>query len=46
VGTVVVTPGQPCQFSDVGIREETVDGVPVVCQRRTDGSYAWDRPAG
>ena len=46
VGTVVVAPGQPCQFSDVGIREETVDGVPVVCQRRTDGSYAWDRPAG
>ncbi|KGN41139.1 serine/threonine-protein kinase [Knoellia aerolata] len=46
VGSVVVAPGQPCQFSDVGVREQTVDGVPVVCQRRADGSYAWVRPAG
>lgn len=46
VGTVVVAPGQACQFSDVGVREETVDGVAVVCQRRTDGSYAWDPPPG
>lgn len=46
VGTVVVTVGQPCQFSDVGVREETVDGAAVVCQRRSDGSYAWDPPPG
>ncbi|EAP97460.1 putative serine/threonine protein kinase [Janibacter sp. HTCC2649] len=46
VGTVVVTPGQPCQFSDVGVREQTVDGVAVVCQRRDNGSYAWDPPPG
>lgn len=46
VGTVVVAPGQPCQFSDVGVREETVDGVSVVCQRRANSSYAWDPPAG
>ncbi|WP_353950894.1 serine/threonine-protein kinase [Knoellia sp. S7-12] len=46
VGTVVVAPGQACQFSDVGVREETIDGRAVVCQRRTDGSYAWDPPAG
>lgn len=46
VGTVVVAPGQPCQFSDVGVREETVDGVAVVCQRRANGSYAWDPPPG
>ncbi|KGN36886.1 serine/threonine-protein kinase [Knoellia subterranea] len=42
VGTVVVSVGQPCQFSDVGVREETVTGDAVVCQRRTDGAYAWD----
>lgn len=46
VGTVVMAPGQVCQFSDVGVREETIDGVAVVCQRRTDGSYAWDPPPG
>lgn len=46
VGTVVVAPGQECQFSDVGVREQTVDGVAVVCQRRTNGSYAWDPPPG
>lgn len=46
VGTVVVTPGQPCQFSDVGVREQTVGGTAVVCQRRGDGSYAWDPPPG
>lgn len=46
VGTVVVAPGQPCQFSDVGVREQTVDGTAVVCQRRGDGSYAWDPPPG
>jgi len=44
VGTVVVAPGQACEFSDVGVREETIDGVAVVCQRRTDGSYAWEPP--
>ncbi|MGE9808921.1 serine/threonine-protein kinase [Janibacter sp. G1551] len=44
VGTVVVAPGQVCEFSDVGVHEETVDGVDVTCQRRDDGSYAWDPP--
>lgn len=46
VGTVVVAPGQVCQFSDVGVREQTVDGVAVVCQQRANGSYAWDPPPG
>ena len=46
VGTVVVSVGQPCQFNDVGVREETVAGEPVVCQRRPDGTYAWDTPPG
>ncbi len=44
VGTVVIRVGQPCLFSDVGIREETVGGDAVICVRRTDGSYAWDAP--
>ena len=46
IGTVVVTVGQPCQFNDVGVREETVSGEAVVCQRRADGTYAWDTPPG
>ena len=46
VGTVVVALGQPCQFNDVGVREETVSGEAVVCQRRADGTYAWDTPPG
>jgi serine/threonine protein kinase len=44
VGTVVATVGQPCEFSNVGVRETTLDGAPVVCQRRADGSYVWDPP--
>ncbi|MGG5257923.1 protein kinase domain-containing protein [Phycicoccus avicenniae] len=46
VGTVVVAVGQECSFSDVGLREETVDGDPVVCRQRPDGRYAWDPPGG
>ncbi|GGB84144.1 serine/threonine-protein kinase [Knoellia flava] len=45
VGTVVVSAGQPCSFTQVGVREQTVDGVDVVCSRRDDGSYAWAGPA-
>jgi serine/threonine-protein kinase len=46
VGVVVVRVGQPCSFSDVGLREETLGGEPVVCRLRSDGSYAWDPPGG
>ncbi len=46
VGTVVVAPGQPCQFSDVGMREKTIGGIEVLCQLRGDKTYAWDLPPG
>ncbi|QIM21505.1 serine/threonine protein kinase [Phycicoccus sp. HDW14] len=46
VGTVVVRVGQECSFSDVGLREETIAGEPVVCRQRDDGRYAWDPPGG
>jgi serine/threonine-protein kinase len=46
VGTVVVSVGQECSFSDVGLREETLAGEPVVCRQRDDGRYAWDPPGG
>ena len=42
VGTVVSNVGQPCTFTEVGRQERTPGGVAVVCQRRADGSYAWD----
>ena len=45
VGTVVIRVGQPCLFSDVGIREETVGGDPVVCVRRADGKLCVGRTA-
>ncbi len=44
VGTVVVRVGQECSFTDVGLREETLAGEPVVCRQRDDGRYAWDPP--
>jgi serine/threonine-protein kinase len=43
VGTVVTRVGQTCEFSDVGVRETTLDGVPVVCSRGDDGRYTWVR---
>jgi serine/threonine-protein kinase len=43
VGTVVTRVGQPCQFSDVGLRETTSDGVEVICQQGDDGGYSWER---
>ncbi|WP_206070507.1 protein kinase domain-containing protein [Knoellia koreensis] len=43
VGTVVTRVGQTCEFSDVGVRETTTDGVPVVCTRNDDGRYTWVR---
>jgi serine/threonine-protein kinase len=43
VGTVVTRVGQTCEFSDVGVRETTTDGVPVVCMRGDDGRYTWVR---
>ncbi|WEV79684.1 serine/threonine-protein kinase [Janibacter cremeus] len=43
VGTVVGRVGQPCEFSDVGLRETTSDGVEVVCQQADDGGYSWER---
>ena len=46
VGTVVTAVGQPCESSLAGVREQTSGGVPVVCQRRSDGTYAWDPPPG
>ncbi len=46
VGTVVSRVGQPCEFADVGVREETTAGEPVVCRLRDDGGYAWDPPPG
>ena len=46
VGTVVSRVGQPCEFADVGVREETTAGEPVVCRLRDDGSYAWDPSPG
>lgn len=46
VGTVVSGVGQPCEFVQVDARETTTAGTPVVCQRRSDGSYAWDPPPG
>lgn len=42
VGTVVSEVGQPCEFSDVGLREETTDGVAVVCRLGDDGGYTWE----
>lgn len=42
VGTVVSRVGQPCQFSDVGLRETTSDGIEVICEQ-TDGDYSWER---
>jgi serine/threonine-protein kinase len=41
---VVSNVGQPCTFTEVGRQERTLGGVAVVCQRRADGSYAWDPP--
>ena len=43
VGTVVTRVGQPCEFSDVGLRERTTDGVEVICRQADDG-YSWERP--
>ncbi|WP_277452412.1 serine/threonine-protein kinase [Janibacter sp. DB-40] len=43
VGTVVSSVGQPCEFSDVGLRETTSDGVDVICQQADDGRYSWER---
>lgn len=45
VGVVVTTVGQACAFSDVGLEEETTDGVAVRCERGDDGTYAWERRA-
>ncbi len=42
VGTVVSRVGQPCEFSEVGLRDATTGGVPVICTRRSDGTYAWE----
>lgn len=44
VGTVVSRVGQPCGFSDVGLRETTSGGVEVICQQADDGGYSWERP--
>ena len=44
VGTVVVRVGQPCSFAEVGVRETTVGGEPVLCRRGVDGGYDWQRP--
>ena len=44
VGRVVLTVGQACEFVDVGLRETTVDGAPVTCQRQDNGTYAWLAP--
>lgn len=44
VGVVVVNPGQPCDFTQIGLRERTTGGVDVVCRLRSDGSYAWIQP--
>lgn len=43
VGIVVTRVGQECSFSDVGLEEETTDGVPVRCERGGDGAYSWER---
>lgn len=43
VGTVVSRVGQPCEFSDVGLRETTSDGVDVQCRLGDDGAYSWER---
>lgn len=40
-GTVVTSVGQSCEATEVGLREETVGGTPVVCTRRSNGTYAW-----
>ena len=44
VGRVVLSVGQACEFVDVGLRETTVDGTPVSCQRQANGTYAWVAP--
>ncbi len=44
VGTVVVRVGQPCSFAEVGVRETTVGGEPVLCRRGVGGGYDWQRP--
>ncbi|MCA0335740.1 MAG: serine/threonine protein kinase [Actinobacteria bacterium] len=41
VGTVVVNVGQPCSFSEVGLREHTMGGVLVQCTLGSDGAYTW-----
>jgi len=44
VGRVVQGVGQMCEFVDVGKRERTVDGSPVVCSLQPDGRYIWVSP--
>lgn len=41
VGTVVTSVGQTCDFTQVGLQENTVDGVRVQCVRQDDGIYRW-----
>ncbi len=42
VGTVVTRVGQPCGFTDVGLRETTTGGTEVVCRQGDDGDYSWE----
>lgn len=43
VGRVILRVGQSCDFTEVGQREKTVDGVAVECALQGAGKYAWVR---